>query len=366
MTALSTPTTPARAAAEPSDGWLIQWCERGWLPDGLVRAGMRALMRQRLRDEGIHDGELRSRRFNALLDELQSSPIAIETDAANTQHYELPPAFFEAHLGPQLKYSCALYNTGSEPLAEAEKAMFACYAERAGLEDGQCILDLGCGWGSLSLWMAKCYPNARIVALSNSQGQRSWIEARAAERGLTNLSVHTGNIVDFEFADMSEGGRFDRVVSVEMFEHMKNYGLLLGKIARWMRPDAVLFVHIFAHRTLAYHFRVQTGTDWMSKYFFTGGTMPSEALLLHFQDDLRVTRQWWLSGMHYARTADHWLANLDAARSRLMPVFTQTYGERKAAVWFQRWRMFYLAVSTLFGYAGGNEWGVAHYRLVKR
>ncbi|MCT7317368.1 cyclopropane-fatty-acyl-phospholipid synthase family protein [Ralstonia sp. CHL-2022] len=366
MTALSTPTLPPQAAADASDGWLIQCCERGWLPDALVRAGMRALVRQRLRDEGLNDGEQRSLRFNALLDELHGSPIAIDTDAANTQHYELPPAFFEAHLGPQLKYSCALYPTGNETLAEAEEAMFACYAERAGLADGQCILDLGCGWGSLSLWMAKRYPNARIVALSNSRGQRSWIEARAAERGLTNLSVHTGNIVDFEFAEMPEGGRFDRVVSIEMFEHMKNYGLLLSKIARWMRPDAVLFVHIFAHRTLAYHFQVQDGTDWMSKYFFTGGTMPSEALLLEFQDDLRVARHWWVSGMHYARTADHWLANLDAARGRLMPVFAQTYGERQAAVWFQRWRMFYLAVSSLFGYAGGNEWGVAHYRFVKR
>lgn len=366
MTALSTPTMPAAEPVSPRDGWLIQSCERGWLPDGLVRAGMRSLMRQRLRDEGLHNGELRSWRFNALLDDLRTGPIAIETDAANTQHYELPPAFFEAHLGPQLKYSCALYPTGMETLAQAEEAMFACYAERAGLADGQCILDLGCGWGSLSLWMATCYPNARIVALSNSQGQRRWIEARAAERGLSNVSVHTGNIVDFEFAEMPKNGRFDRVVSIEMFEHMKNYGLLLSKIARWMRPDAVLFVHIFAHRTLAYHFQVQDGTDWMSKYFFTGGTMPSEALLRHFQDDLQVARQWWVGGTHYARTADHWLANLDAARSRLMPLFVQTYGAREAAVWFQRWRMFYLAVSTLFGYANGNEWGVAHYRFVKR
>lgn len=366
MTALSTPTMAPQGDVQPRDGWLIQCCERGWVPDRLVRAGMRKFMRLRLTDEGLDNGELRSRRANALLDELRASPIAIETDAANTQHYELPPAFFEAHLGPQLKYSCALYPTGTETLAQAEEAMFECYAERAGLADGQCILDLGCGWGSLALWMAKRYPNARIVGLSNSQGQRRWIESRAAERGLTNLSVHTGNIVDFEFAEMPEGGRFDRVVSIEMFEHMKNYGLLLAKIARWMRADAVLFVHIFVHRTLSYHFKVDDGTDWMSKYFFTGGTMPSEALLLHFQDDLRVTRQWWVSGEHYARTADHWLANLDAARGRLMPVFMQTYGERQAAVWFQRWRMFYLAVSILFGYAGGNEWGVAHYRFTKR
>ncbi|ANJ71511.1 class I SAM-dependent methyltransferase [Ralstonia insidiosa] len=368
MTTLSTPSTPsapAQATPDPRDGWLIQCCERGWVPDTLIRMGMRTLMRQRLQDEGIHDGELRARRFNTLLDALRVSPIAIETDKANTQHYELPAAFFAAHLGPRLKYSCALYPTGEETLAQAEDAMFACYAERAGLADGQCILDLGCGWGSLSLWMAAQYPKARIVALSNSHSQRAWIRARAAERRIANLTVHTGNIADFEFADVPARGCFDRVVSIEMFEHMKNYGQLLSKIARWMRPDAVLFVHLFAHRTLAYHFQVQGGTDWMSKYFFTGGTMPSENLLLQFQDDLRVTRQWWVNGTHYARTANHWLANLDAARHRLMPVFVQTYGERDAAVWFQRWRMFYMAVSELFGYARGNEWGVVLYRFEK-
>ncbi|CAB3653843.1 hypothetical protein LMG24238_01291 [Paraburkholderia sediminicola] len=359
-------TMPPSSPAEPGDGWLIQSCERGWLPNSLIRFGMRQLMRQRLRDEAIDNGEVRAQRLNRLLDELRTSPIAIETQAANTQHYEVPASFFHAHLGPHLKYSCCLYPTGNETLAQAEAAMLERYAERAELADGQRILDLGCGWGSLSLWLAAHYPQAQIVALSNSHGQRAFIEARAAEFGLHNLSVVTGNVVDFEFDEAQLGGGFDRVVSIEMFEHMKNYGLLLAKISRWMRDDAKLFVHIFVHRTLAYHFQVQDGNDWMSKYFFTGGTMPSEALLLNFQDDLRMERQWWVNGTHYERTANHWLAALDAARDRVMPMLVHTYGARNAAVWFQRWRMFYMAVAELFGYANGNEWGVGHYRFVKR
>lgn len=361
------PSSSPPAASD--DGWLIRSCERGWLPDGLIRVGMRQLMRQRLRDEALDDGELRSQRLNRLLDDLRASPIAIETQAANTQHYEVPASFFHAHLGPHLKYSCCLYPKGTETLAQAEAAMLDLYAARAELADGQRILDLGCGWGSLSLWLAARYPNAQIVGLSNSHGQRMFIEAQAAERGLHNLTIVTGNVVDFEF-DVALldrlGGGFDRVVSIEMFEHMKNYDLLLAKIARWMRADAKLFVHIFVHRTLAYHFEVQDGSDWMSKYFFTGGTMPSEALLLNFQNDVRMERQWWVSGTHYERTANQWLAALDAARDQVMPMLSATYGARDAAVWLQRWRMFYMAVAELFGYAHGNEWGVGHYRFVKR
>jgi cyclopropane-fatty-acyl-phospholipid synthase len=244
--------------------------------------------------------------------------------------------------------------------------MLELYVQRAGLADGQSILDLGCGWGSLSLWLAARFPAARITALSNSHGQRAFIEARAAARRLSNLSVVTGNIVDFEFAAMPAEGRFDRVISIEMFEHMTNYASLLEKISRWMRADAKLFVHIFAHCTLAYPFETRDRSDWMAKYFFSGGTMPSEALLLHFQDHLRVMRHWWVSGVHYERTANHWLAALDAARDRVLPLFAATGSERDAAVGLQRWRMFYMAVAELFGYAHGNEWGVAHYLFDKR
>ena len=362
MTATTSQPSPASAAA-PNDAWLIRCCERGWLPDRLIRAGMRSLMRQRLRDEHAYDGERRAAAYDTLVRELGASPIAIETLAANTQHYEVPGSFFKAHLGPRLKYSCGYYPCGDETLSQAEEAMLALYAQRARLEDGQRILDLGCGWGSLSLWLAERYPAAQIVGLSNSHGQRHFIERCAAQRGLTNLRIVTGNVVEFDF-DPEDAG-FDRVLSIEMFEHMKNYGQLLAKIARWMHDDGKLFVHIFAHKLLAYHFAVRDDTDWMSRHFFTGGTMPSADLLLRFQDDVRIARQWWLDGTHYARTANQWLASLDAARPRIMPIFETVYGA-DARIWFQRWRMFYMAVAELFGYADGQEWGVAHYLFDKR
>jgi cyclopropane-fatty-acyl-phospholipid synthase len=366
LSTLNQTLPPSTPAVPVDDGWLIRCCERGWVPDGVIRLGMRRLMLQRLRDEALNDNATRSERLNRLLDDLRESPIAIETQAANNQHYELPASIFVEHLGPHLKYSCCFYPQGDETLEQAETAMLELYASRAELADGQRVLDLGCGWGSLSLWLAERYPRSRIVALSNSHGQRALIEARAAQRGLTNLQVVTGNIVDFEFDDAQLAGGFDRVVSIEMFEHMKNYGLLLEKIARWMRKDAKLFVHIFAHRTLAYHFQSEDRSDWMSRYFFTGGTMPSEHLLLNFQDHIHIERQWWVSGTHYERTATQWLTALDGAKHRVMPLLIDTYGAHDAAIWLQRWRMFYMAVAELFGFANGNEWGVAHYRFQKR
>lgn len=345
---------------------VIDLCEKGLIPDSLSRWGMRQLMKRRLVDEANQDGETRSQRFNAFVDELRASPIAVETAAANEQHYEVPAAFFHAHLGPRLKYSCAYYPNGNETLAEAEDKMFALYAERAGLQDGMRILDLGCGWGSLSLWLAEKYPNARIVGLSNSNGQRAFIEQCARDRGYRNLTILTGNIVSFEFPAQGIEAGFDRVMSIEMFEHMKNYGLLLEKVSRWMKPDARLFIHIFVHKLLAYHFEVKGEDDWMSKYFFTGGTMPSENLLLNFQDHVRLERQWWVDGRHYEKTSNHWLAGMDANRDAILAIFKDGYGVRDAAVWVQRWRMFYMAVAELFGYANGNEWGVGHYLFSKR
>lgn len=344
---------------------VIDLCERGLIPDSLTRLGMRQLMRRRLSDEAAHDGELRSRRFNEFLSELRASPIAINTQDANTQHYEVPAEFFHRHLGPRLKYSCCFYPSGRETLAQAEEHMLALYAQRAQLVDGQRILDLGCGWGSLSLWLAEHYPNSQIVGLSNSHGQREFIERRARERGLSNLRIVTGNIVDFEFPAAGIEAGFDRVISIEMFEHMKNYGLLLAKIARWLKAEGKLFVHIFVHKLLAYHFEVHGQSDWMSRYFFTGGTMPSENLLLNFQDDLRIEQQWWVDGRHYEKTSNHWLAGMDAHKDEILRVFAPTYGDQ-SALWFARWRMFYMAVAELFGYAQGNEWGVAHYRFAKR
>ena len=356
-------TSPTAITVAPTFS-MIDLCERGFIPDALARRGMRSLMRQRLLDESIESTEGIVERRNHLLAELRASPIAIDTSAANEQHYEVPAEFFHLHLGPRLKYSSCLYRTGNESLGEAEEAMLELYAQRAELFDGLKILDLGCGWGSLSLWLAEKFPNARITGLSNSNGQREFIEARARARGLSNLSIVTGNIVDFEFPPEEAG--FDRVISIEMFEHMKNYGLLLKKIAHWTAPGGKLFVHIFVHRLLTYHFDVKDSSDWMTKYFFTGGIMPSTALLAHFQDDFRLRQDWWVSGTHYERTANQWLAGMDRAKAPIMAVLEKAYGAADAKLWFQRWRMFYMAVAELFGYAHGNEWGVNHYLFEKR
>jgi len=331
----------------------IELCERGLVPDLLARFGMRQLVKQRLDDELA-----RGPKLQAFIDELRASPIAIETQAANAQHYEVPPEFFRLHLGPRLKYSCCLYPTGVETLAQAEERMLELCAERAQIADGMRILDLGCGWGSMSLWLAEKFPHAQITGLSNSTGQREFISKRAAERGLSNVRIITGNIAEFEF---DAPARFDRIVSIEMFEHMKNYRLLLAKLARWLAPQGKLFVHIFAHQALAYHFEDQGREDWMSRYFFTGGTMPSRALLRSFQDDLALATEWWVDGTHYERTANQWLAGMDAAREPILEVFRKTYGTAEARRWLHRWRMFYMAVAELFGYRGGAEWGVAHY-----
>ena len=344
---------------------LIELCERGLIPDPLARFGMRRLIGQRLADESAGDPVARHAQF---VRALRASPIAIGTQGANAQHYEVPAEFFRLHLGPRLKYSCCLYTDPARTLAQAEDAMLELCAQRALVADGQRILDLGCGWGALALWLAQRYPRAQIVGLSNSRGQRDFIEARARERGLTNLRVLTGNVADFEFAGnnglaQGGGGEFDRVLSVEMFEHMRNYAALLEKIARWLAPGGQLFVHVFAHRTLAYPFEVRDGSDWMSRYFFTGGLMPSARLLGEFQDELRLVQHWWIEGTHYERTANHWLAGMDARRAEILEVFRSGYGE--PAIWFQRWRMFYLAVAEMFGYRQGSEWGVAHYRFAR-
>lgn len=344
---------------------LISLCERGLIPDQLSRFGMRQLISRRLTDEAARDGELRSARFNQFLQELRASPIAIETPAANDQHYEVPAEFFHLHLGPRLKYSCCLYPDGGESLAEAEEKMLQLYRERLGVADGMKVLDLGCGWGSVSLWLAEQLPNAQIVGLSNSNGQREFIEARARDCGLQNLQILTGDIAEYQMPDEVLEQGFDRVISIEMFEHMKNYAALLNKISGWMKPEARLFVHIFVHKLLAYHFEDKNRDDWMTRYFFSGGTMPSENLLLNFQDDLKVAKQWWVSGKHYEKTSNHWLENLDSRRERIERALKPCYGEQ-TQVWIQRWRMFYMAVAELFGMDGGNQWGVGHYLFVKR
>ena len=332
------------------------------IPDPLLRWGIRRRLSatlKRYRPRGPKAREHWSRQY---IESLKSEPIAVETAAANEQHYELPTAFFELCLGKHLKYSSGLYQHPGCSLDEAEAAMLGLTCERAELADGQQILELGCGWGSLSLWMAEHYPNSQITSVSNSRTQKLHIDAQAAKRGLGNLKVITANIAHFEDLPAQH---FDRCVSVEMFEHMKNYQLLMRRIAGWLKPGGKLFVHIFTHHDCPYPFEVQGPDDWMAKYFFTGGQMPSDELLLSFQDDLKIEQHWKVNGMHYSLTSEDWLANMDRNREKIMPLLEQTYGAANCRRWWVWWRLFYLACAELWGYRGGEEWLVSHYRFTK-
>ena len=336
--------------------------ERGLLPDALLRWGVRRLCAGRLREEFSGGVGAQALRFHERLQALRASAVAVHTDAANAQHYELPSAFFEHCLGPRLKYSCCYYPHGNETLAEAEEAMLALYGARAELADGQEILELGCGWGSLTLWMAERYPCARISAVSNSRSQREHIERQCALRGLGNVRVITADVNHL----VLPAAQFDRCVSIEMFEHMRNYETLLARIASWLRPQGKLFVHIFSHRSVMYPFETHGDHNWLGRHFFTGGLMPAAHTLLWFQRDLRIEQQWALDGTHYACSANHWLRNQDARRDEVLRTLTQAYGARTARLWHQRWRMFWMACAETFGYAGGQEWLVAHYRFARR
>jgi cyclopropane-fatty-acyl-phospholipid synthase len=331
----------------------IGLAERAPLPDIALKAGVGALV----------GGARRSLARHTLATEadfardMESHPIAEHPADANAQHYELPQEFFGRALGPHRKYSCCLYGPGAETLAQAEAKALAETCEHADLADGQTILELGCGWGSLSLWMAERYPNASITSVSNSHSQRAYIEETAKARGLTNLAVITADMNDFQSAE-----RFDRIVSVEMFEHMSNWRALLTRVRGWLKPQGRVFIHVFTHATTPYRFDHTDDADWIGRYFFTGGIMPSHGLIGRFPDLFEVEADWRWNGRHYQRTALDWLANYDRDAAQIMTILKGAYGD-EAGVWFKRWRLFFLATAGLFGHAGGETWGVSHYRL---
>ena len=339
----------------------VELAELGWLPDRLVRIGIRRLLAARLREENKLGCDGLSELQRQFVAELIQSPIAVHAAAANEQHYEVPARYFELVLGPHRKYSSCLFPTGVSDLGQAEERMLKLTCERAGLQDGMDILELGCGWGSLSLFMAERFRNSRILAVSNSASQRESILSLAKARGITNLVVETSDMNAFETSL-----RFDRVVSVEMFEHMRNYQELFFRISQWLKPGGKLFTHVFYHGRCAYPFETDGKNDWMARHFFTGGTMPSAELFLCFQRDLMFEDLWLINGQHYQKTLEAWLVRHDAARGEILPVFEETYGRKLAPLMFRRWRMFYLACSELFGYRQGEEWGIAHFLFSKR
>ena len=345
-------------------GFLIDMTELGFVPHPLVRLGIRRLCGQRLTALAESVGK-EPQFIERYVDSLRHSPVAVATDVANQQHYEVPAAFFARCLGKQRKYSCAFFPENVHSLDEAETLALNLTMERADIHDGMRILELGCGWGSLTLAMAARFPGARITAISNSSSQREFIENELRARGLTNTTVLTRDMASFDAADVEPGG-FDRVVSVEMFEHLRNYEEVLARIKTWLVPGGKLFVHIFTHRNFPYLFEADGDHNWMGKYFFTGGQMPSHNLLKCFQKDLQLESEWAWDGTHYQKTAEAWLRNLEANKQEILRLFTGVYGSAEAVRWLNRWRIFFLSVSELFGFRSGSEWGVSHYLFTKQ
>lgn len=335
--------------------------EQGLVPDSVIRRGIRFLVKQRLKEIKSNNAELMAEAQNTFIAHMNESPIALVPEKANEQHYEVPTDFYLQSLGPYLKYSCAYWPQGVTNIADAEIAGLEETCRHAQLEDGQQILELGCGWGSLTLWMAVHYPNSHITAVSNSHSQRRHIEKSARHHNLTNLEVITCDMNDFT----TDNDRFDRVVSVEMFEHMRNWAELYRRIAGWLKPGGRFFKHIFVHRTATYAFEDNGPSDWMSRYFFTGGMMPGDDLPLVFQNDLKFIQRWRWDGTHYEKTANAWLTKMDNRKDILMPLFNETYGKDNAQKWWSRWRLFYMACAELFGYENGQQWWVSHYLFEK-
>ena len=335
---------------------LIDLAETGWLPDWAIRTGIRHIVRQRYHELEQASCEKELAEFQAFLSKCAQSAIAVAPVESNRQHYEVPTKFFQKALGPRMKYSSCYWEPQTRTLAQAEELALAQTCQHAELSDGMDILELGCGWGSLSLWMAEKYPHARITAVSHSASQRQYITSRAEQAGFRNLQVVTADINAF-----ATQLKYDRVVSVEMFEHVRNHQELFRRIASWLNDDGKLFCHIFCHRRQAYFYESQGPGDWMTDYFFAGGVMPSDSLFTHYQRDLRLEQQWRWNGTHYQKTSDAWLANVDQHHDEVLTDMVEIYGRETAPRWLQRWRMFFMACAEMFGYQQGNAWYVSHY-----
>lgn len=339
----------------------IQLAEAGKLPDVLVRKGIRQLVDKRLQEIKADNCESGMADLITFIKAMNVASIAQVPELANAQHYEVPAEFFHLCLGAQRKYSSCFWMQDTQNLDEAEVLALMQTCDHADIQDGQQILELGCGWGSLSLWMAGKYPKSAITGVSNSNSQREYIMATAKARGLSNLTIITADMNNFEASST-----YDRIVSVEMFEHMRNWQVLYGKVASWLKPQGKFFKHIFVHRNTPYLFEVQADDDWMSQFFFSGGMMPSDDLPLHFQDNLKISQRWRWNGTHYEKTANAWLQNMDKNAKQITPILAATYGENNIEMWRNRWRMFYMACAELFGYNNGQEWWVTHYLFEKR
>lgn len=338
----------------------VNWTESGLVPDTVIRAGIRRLLENKRKE--IHSGDVEhaatvTNKFVAMMND---SPIALVPNLANEQHYEVPAAFFTEVMGEHLKYSCCYWPAYVANLSEAEAAALELTVQRAGIQDGMQVLDLGCGWGSLSLWIAEHYPNASVTAVSNSTSQRDFILKLASERSIGNIDVVVCDMNDF-----SIDKRFDRVLSIEMFEHMRNYGELFRRINEWLLPDGQFFMHVFCHKSTPYEYVDKGPADWMSRHFFSGGIMPSADLPLRFADNLSIVNRWHWNGQHYAKTCNAWLDKMDSNENTIMPILVDCYGEDKASLWWQRWRIFFMACAELFDYDEGCEWFVGHYLFRK-
>lgn len=335
---------------------MIQLAERRWLPDAMIRFGIRRMLRDRLAQEKLLAGNDYSQALDRFAERQRQSVVTIDTHRANEQHYEVPANFFELVLGARLKYSCGLWENAFTSLNDSEVAMLRLTCERAGIQDGMRVMDLGCGWGSLSLWIAQHYPRCQITSLSNSASQKTFIQQKCAQSGFTNVQVITADVGNFDTVN-----RFDRVVSVEMFEHVRNHETLLARISRWLVSDGQLFVHVFCHRNLAYTFETEGDENWMGRHFFSGGIMPAEDLFSRYAKDMTVKQNWWINGEHYARTCEAWLGRLDARERQVREVLATSGQDESPTVLAQRWRMFFMACAELFNFGNGDEWGVGHY-----